>query len=151
MAQQGGYRQPANPAPVSGPGPMSQRTDRGQPIRDPEGLPYGDNRELRTVQGAAPMASAGNGAAPAAPEVPLADMSPSLFDQTNYPERPVTTGMPFGPGPGSEALGAQSEESPMARARLINALPTLLRAAELPGTSPEFKTMVSMLRRASLG
>ena len=29
MAQQGGYRQPSNPAPVSGPGALSKRTDGG--------------------------------------------------------------------------------------------------------------------------
>lgn len=147
----GGPRTPANPAPVSGPGALSRRTD-GQAVRNPGGLPYGDNAELRTQQGAAPMSgqTIGTSDQAAPPGVPLAQMSPSLFDPTNYPDRPVTTGMPFGPGPGSEALKSPPQ-SPMAQARLVNALPTLLRAAESPYVTPEFRSLVSMLRRQSLG
>ena len=39
----GGYRAPSNPAPVSGPGALSQRTDGGatQPATYISGLPYG--------------------------------------------------------------------------------------------------------------
>ena len=47
----GGYRQPSNPAPVSGPGALSARTDGGagnskQPIRRIPGQAYGEQREL---------------------------------------------------------------------------------------------------------
>lgn len=144
----GGYQQPSNPAPVSGPGAMSKRTDRGQPIRDPGGLAYGDNQELRTVQGAAPMSQAPSAPAPA--DIPLADMSPNLTDPTNHPGRSVFTGMPFGPGAGPEAL-ATGEPSAPTRSKLNNALPTLLRAAESPDVSPEFRRMVAMIRSGSLG
>lgn len=145
----GGPRTPANPAPVSGPGALSRRTD-GQAIRNPGDLAYGDNAELRTQQAAAPMAGTTVGSAERGePPVPLAEMSPSLFDPTNYPDRPVTTGMPFGPGPGSEVLAPQ--ESPMTKARLANALPTMMRAAESPYVTPEFRAVVSMLRRQTLG
>ena len=144
----GGYQQPSKPAPVSGPGAMSKRTDRGQPIRDPGGLPYGDNQELRTVQQSAPMAQAPSAPPPA--DIPLADMSPNLTDPTNYPNRPVFTGMPFGPGAGPEALGGQEPAAPT-RSKLNTMLPTLLRAAESPDVSPEFRRLVATIRSGSLG
>lgn len=55
----GGYREPANPAPVSGPGSLSQRTDGGpadtQPVRVAPGGDYGDRQELEAAQRAAPL------------------------------------------------------------------------------------------------
>ena len=53
MAGKGGYQRPSSPAPVSGPGSMSQRTDGGpsQPIRDMTGGDYGDATEMRDIQG----------------------------------------------------------------------------------------------------
>jgi hypothetical protein len=58
VAQQGGYRKPTNPAPVSGPGSLSQRTDGGptQPAKYISGLPYGQGQETYDNQVAAPMA-----------------------------------------------------------------------------------------------
>ena len=35
--------------------------------------------------------------------------------------------------------------------RLLNALPTLLRAAESPDVTPEFRSMVALIRQAALG
>lgn len=148
---------PANPAPVSGPGPLARRTDGGpgQPIRPITGLPYGDNQDLNTTQAAAPMAAApgtptGNGA-PATPDVPLADMSPNLFDPTNYPQRPVTTGMPFGSGAGPEALSQGGVATgPLEKERLMAALPAMLRAAEYPDVSPDFRRIVALVRSSVL-
>jgi hypothetical protein len=44
MAGDGGYQAPRNPAPVSGPGKLSKRTDGGpaQALMTPTGLPYGE-------------------------------------------------------------------------------------------------------------
>lgn len=65
----GGYRKPANPAAVSGPGASSARTDGGpgQPIRVAPGGDYGDRKAMVAQQSAAPMAqaSSGNPAVPA--------------------------------------------------------------------------------------
>ena len=60
----GGYRSPANPAPVSGPGAQSRRTDGGagsktQPIRVPTGGDYGEASASRAQQQAAPLAAGG--------------------------------------------------------------------------------------------
>jgi hypothetical protein len=102
MAQQGGYRQPANPAPTSGPGALSQRTDGGavegmsapQPKTDWTGLPYGENKSVNDQQSAAPMA--GEPTPGPAPIVPL-------NAPTQRPNEPVTTGINMGPGAGTES------------------------------------------------
>jgi hypothetical protein len=87
----GGYRRPANPAPVSGPGALSRRTDGNQPVMPTSGLPYGENQALDAIQSAARMPQMGGGGMPAI--VPLD--APSEF-----PREPITAGAAFGPGPG---------------------------------------------------
>lgn len=53
----GGYRRPSSPAPVSGPGALSQRTDGGpgQPVRTPTGGQYGEAQALTQMQQGAPL------------------------------------------------------------------------------------------------
>lgn len=108
----GGYRRPANPAPVSGPGNLSRRTDGGpgrgsgrQPIAELPDAGYGEQKEFRSIQeGApiekAPVPSAGSpGAAPAGP------LPPALDAPSSRPDEPVTAGVDLGAGPSSEVLG----------------------------------------------
>jgi hypothetical protein len=80
--------------PVSGPGPYSKRTDK-QPIRNPGGLPYGDNQALEAIQQAAPMQ--------AAPPVPAAPIVP-IHAPSQQPAQPVTSGADRGLGPDSSVL-----------------------------------------------
>lgn len=103
MAQQGGYRKPANPAPVSGPGALSQRTDSGptQGAKYMPGMPYGEN--TMPQQTAAPMAGK---AEPAPMEMPTPLMAP-----TGRPKEPITTGVDIGDGPGSEVMGSYPNKS----------------------------------------
>ena len=101
MALQGGYRKPENPAPSSGPGALSQRTDGGpaQGAKYIPGLPYGQGQETYAQQTAAPMAAAQP--APAAPTLPP---MMSLNDMTQRPDEPLTAGLNIGEGPGSEVM-----------------------------------------------
>lgn len=101
MAEQGGYRKPENPAPMSGPGALSQRTDGGpsQGAKYISGLPYGQGQETYNQQTAAPMAAAEP--APAAPALPP---MLSLNDMTQRPDEPLTAGLDIGDGPGSEVM-----------------------------------------------
>ena len=102
--QQGGYRRPSSPAPVSGPGALSQRTD-GQGAKSMAGGEYGEGQEMMDLQTSAPMSKA-----PAQPrmrqprsgrQVVEEGMSPTpLFAPTERPDEPITAGAPFGPGPG---------------------------------------------------
>jgi hypothetical protein len=97
VAGVGGYMAPANPAPVSGPGALSQRTDGGpgQPVRDLPNAKYGEAKAFTEQEAGAPMAGAG----PAMPPVVGLD-APST-----RPDEHVTHGAPLGPGGGPEVLG----------------------------------------------
>lgn len=101
----GGYQQPAAPAPVSGPGAMSQRTDGGPadtqaPMVAPGGA-YGDRADMLDLQASAPME--------AAPQVQPVEPVP-FTAASQRPGEPVTAGIASGPGPGPEALAAQGPQ-----------------------------------------
>lgn len=114
--QQGGYQAPNNPAPVSGPGALSQRTDGGptQPARYISGLPYGQGGQTYSNQVAAPMAgnamgsSAMGGAGLVQMEMPTELMAP-----TTRPNEPIENGINIGPGAGSEALNLPTTKEPI--------------------------------------
>jgi hypothetical protein len=97
----GGKRTPANPAPVSGPGALSRRTD-GQPAMRVTGMPYGENADFYDLQQQAPMSRtsvAPRGSAQGGTASSTASVVP-LFDATQRPNEPVTSGAVLGPGPG---------------------------------------------------
>lgn len=112
----GGYRKPGSPAPVSGPGSLSRRTD-GQVKAVPTGLDYGDAKALHAQESTAPMA--------ATPDVPPADVSgaasgppggagplPSVTPigaPTQRPDEPITHGVDIGPGGGSDVLPVEHQ------------------------------------------
>ena len=108
MAEQhGGYRQPSSPAPVSGPGALSQRTD-GQGARYMAGGEYGEGQEMMDLQTSAPMSKTveqprmrrGRNAGQVVDD--SMRVTP-LFAPTERPDEPITAGAPFGPGPGPVA------------------------------------------------
>lgn len=84
-----------DPVGVSGPGPLSQRTDM-QPMSAPTGMPYGDNKALMDMQRAAGMADT--------TQMPTAPPPTPLSAPTEHPDQPVTAGAAAGPGSGPEAL-----------------------------------------------
>lgn len=101
----GGHRQPSNPAPVSGPGSLSKRTD-GQGPKYISGGEYGEGQEMMDLQSSAPMSKTQAGSAQprmsrqaAAQAAPQQQVTP-LFAPTQRPDEPITAGAPFGPGPG---------------------------------------------------
>ena len=102
--QQGGYRRPSSPAPVSGPGSLSRRTD-GQGARYIPGGEYGEGQEMMDLQTSAPMSKAAPQPRPrrgrSAGQIVNENMRPTpLFAPTERPDEPITAGAPFGPGPG---------------------------------------------------
>lgn len=99
----GGYRKPANPAPVSGPGAMSRRTDGKQPVMNIGGGAYGESQNLRQIQGGAPMAQTKSSTSVKKVTPPAKKVTP-LFSPTERPNEPLTEGMPFGPGANSLGL-----------------------------------------------
>ena len=105
--RRGGYRAPSNPAPVSGPGALSQRTDGGptQPAKYISGLPYGQGQQTYSNQVAAPMA--GNSFLNEPMQMPTELMAP-----TQRPNEPITAGIDIGEGPGSEIMNLPPNREP---------------------------------------
>jgi hypothetical protein len=98
---------------VSGPGALSQRTDRSpaaQPQRVPSGMPYGDATAMHQAEQAAPMAQAASvpSVAPSSLSFAPATATPPalLSDPTQRPGEPVTHGADAGPGADSSILAA---------------------------------------------
>lgn len=123
----GGYQQPSNPAPVSGPGRLSRRTDGGPASQTPPpttGMPYGENAELDDIAASAPLAAA-------------SPPSVGFGDPTTAPDEPVTAGNPLGPGPGPEALPAQDAEADYVAA--------LVRYAYAMHPSPQLRGLINQL------
>lgn len=108
----GGKRTPHNPAPASGPGRLSKRTDGGpgQKLQAQTGGDYGSREESLQQQRSAPMSQqdsiqptpvpsgggAGGGGA-----------APPFGAPTARPGEPITHGVDIGPGGGPEVLGLQ--------------------------------------------
>lgn len=111
MAQQGGYRKPENPAPASGPGALSRRTDGGpaQGAKYMSGMPYGEN--TMDQQTAAPMA--GKPSVPSMQSMPM-EMPTPLMAPSTRPNEPITSGIDIGDGPGSEILNLPNSEPTLA-------------------------------------
>jgi hypothetical protein len=89
------------------------RTDLNEPITTVPNQAYGKAAAQRAAQQAVPMGASPVASAPAAPmsvepNRPAPGTMPYL-DATERPNEPVTTGMPFGPGAGPEALGGRPQ------------------------------------------
>jgi hypothetical protein len=127
----GGYREPAHPAAVSGPGSFAKRTDGGptqvQSVAPDQG--YGDAQQQHQAESTAPMA--GTNPLPPAAQMQAqaqpgqggpanAQASPysggDFAAPSTRPNEPVTHGAPAGPGAGPEALSLGSVAPPGATA-----------------------------------
>jgi len=144
MAIQGGYRKPGNPAPVSGPGALSRRTDG----RIAEGFAYGMNKQINEQAAAAPMAKA---VAPTAsrpmnvaPQLPA--VTP-ITAETMNPDESVMAGINMGAGPGSEALMMpnMNDSSAEFNKSISSYYPVLSYIASRPNTSPETRRALAIL------
>lgn len=143
---QGGYRRPSNPAPVSGPGAMSQRTDGGPAAQYVSGLPYGEGQAFYDLQTSAPMGSQSS----TKPRTrkggePARGALVPLTAPTQRPDEALTTGNPLGPGPGMDALGIQQKSAPGDREAIRKYLPQLRSIAALPDAPQGFKAFVRYL------
>ena len=152
----GGYRKPANPAPVSGPAQMSRRTDGGpaskQPARYMGGEGYGENQAFYDLQTSAPMSASPTAQTPNFRSAGASEGSPSFLPldaPTQRPDEPVTAGADAGPGPDSGVLGLgnrQSVDDARAAAQMADYMPVLLYLAAQPTTSPETRNLIRRLR-----
>jgi len=142
----GGYRRPSSPAPVSGPGALSRRTDT-QPSRPMPNAEYGEQQTFMDAQGGAAME--GNALMPSmdAPRPPV-ELTP-FGAPSSRTDEPVTAGIDLGAGPGSASLGMLDEVSLQQRAdadQLIKYLPVFEFLANRPGASASMRNIVRNLK-----
>ena len=150
----GGYRAPSNPAPVSGPGSLSRRTDGRQPVQDLPNAKYGENAAFRAAQGGAPMSgdigSGGSAASAATPGLPdLSNIVP-MDAPSQFPGQPVTAGLSGGPGAGPAVPGGPSPLTEEQKERLKRYLPVLVVLASRDDVDVNTRRFVRQLR-AELG
>jgi hypothetical protein len=135
-----------NPANVSGTGGAGQSGDY-------TGFAYGQNQALNNsrVEGNAAVASvnAASGAPSGDPYAGI-NLSPlgTFMDPTNNPSEPITAGVDFGAGPGSEALpsGFTSDIRMKENMQIAQQyLPDLAFAAQSSSAPDSFKRFVNYL------
>ena len=134
----GGYRRPANPAPVSGPGAHSRRTDGKANVMDLPDAQYGENATFREAQSGAPLGGGGGTPAPG----PAVQQAPivGLGEPSQNPDTPVTAGADYGPGPDSSALGADPYQ--LNAEEFGKYMPFFLKLANDPNTSKSTKALI---------
>ncbi len=144
---QGGYQPPTSPAPVSGPGRLSKRTDGRQAIRQVPDAAYGEQATFRQDQQGAPMAATPGGA-DAQSLVSPADLSGVVpFNAASgNPDEPVTAGATAGAGPGLEALGLDNENNDSGVHYLRQILPSLELMANSPYAGEAARAFVRRVR-----
>lgn len=149
----GGHRTPSKPAPVSGPGRLSKRTDGGptQKVRDLTGGQYGEGSQFKQLEQSAPMA-AGDVPPPSGQPAPAAgppvDVTP-FHAPTQNPQEPVTAGNPMGAGVGPAAMGLQDprmQDDQADARRLLPYLPALEFMANQAGASNAMRSMVRQVK-----
>lgn len=149
---------PQNPAQVSGPGPMSRRTDGGaaQALATLPNAKYGENSQFQSLQQGAPLAA--SGITPSAPGMDINQLPPNpaagqvvpFSAPSNRPSEPVTAGASLGAGPGTEALGIQPQQvEQQDMANLARNMPIYEFLANLPNASPSARLLVNLLRAGS--
>jgi len=139
----GGFRPTApqnNPANISATGGNGQSGK--QPMRYIPGQAYGQGQATMQQQAGAPMA-----AATPAPSASLPKLR-DLMSPTEKPMEPITAGVDFGPGPGSEVLpkNLNANTRPAENQQIIDKyMPVLLQAAQMPDAPDSYKRFVNFL------
>jgi len=149
---------PSRPAAVSGPGPMSRRTDGGaaQALQDLPDAKYGENSQFQSLQqGAALSATPSPMGQPSAspdalPPNPAASSVVPFSAPSGRPDEPVTSGASLGAGPDTSALGLQPGQVDRQDAgKISQSLPLLEMLANQPDALPSTRLMVNLLKAAS--
>ena len=101
---------------------------------------YGEGADTAAIQAGAPLSATGGAAGiqPTAMQAPRPKLVP-IDAPTQRPDEPITAGMPFGEGPGPEALpNFRQQEADI----VMKYLPSLNALAEEPDTPQSFRLFV---------
>ena len=104
---------------------------------------YGEATDFAQIQQGSPLSPSAGAPMPSAGGT----SPPGIMDDTAHPNMPVTSGADAGPGPGSDSLGLPNttdEAADLAR-RYGGILPLLIRKADDPRSSQQFKDQVRYL------
>ncbi len=136
--------------PVSGPGPMSQRTDR-QPMASLPNAGYGEQKAYKQLQQDAPVAQSGG--MPSGGGVDFAALFGNAADrvipmnaESSQPGVPVTSGADMGAGPGMSALNLGDPKSKQDLQNLASQLPFLEWMANRPNASWGLRQLVRKVK-----
>ena len=134
---------------AAGPGKYSVRTD-GLTLPSQA---YGEGVETAAIKSGAPLAKTQDAVRVTGATRPTSRAEQvRLYDETQRPQEPITSGIPLGEGPGPEALGmrpqmqAQEEDDLRFRAAIKDYMPVLAYVSSLPNTSPETRRVIRQLR-----
>lgn len=136
----GGPRTPSNPAAVSGPGALSQRTDGRPKVMPLADAQYGEQQAFHDQQTAAPMVSQSPGQG-GGQGVDLSAVTP-LGAPSQQPGTPVTDGAAVGPGSGAGAVGVYGNPTKADAQWLAQYVPVLIDVAQRSTTTPETKRFI---------
>lgn len=147
---------PQNPAGVSGPGPLSKRTDGGpaQALKDLPDAKYGENSQFQALQQGAslsaspsPQGQAQPFDANSLPPNPAAGQVTPLGAPTGRPDEPVTSGAAMGAGPGVSALGTQPQQvANQSMSKIAAAMPFFEMMANMPDADPSTRLFVNLVK-----
>lgn len=147
---------PQNPAGVSGPGPLSKRTDGGpaQALRDLPDAKYGENSQFQALQEGASLSASpspqGQGQPldmGSLPPNPAAGQVTPLSSPTARPNEPVTAGAALGAGPGPSALGGQPAQiASQDMGKISQSLPLFEMMANMNDASQSTRLFVNLLK-----
>ena len=131
---------------VSGPGPYAKRTDLSYQSQS-----YGDATAYQADKSGATLATTGGVKLSQAPTVRpgATPVGVGLYEPTQRPNEPITTGVNVGDGAGSDSLMmAKPEDDTNIRATIQSYGPVLSYIASLPNTSPETRRAIRQLKDA---
>jgi hypothetical protein len=146
---------PQTPAGVSGPGPLSKRTDGGpaQALKDLPNAKYGENSQFQALQQGASLSASpspqGQGQpldVGSLPPNPAAGQVTPLSAPTARPNEPVTSGAAMGAGPGTSALGmSPMQTEAQTVSKVSQSMPYFEMLANLSNADPSTRLFVNLL------
>jgi hypothetical protein len=151
MAENRGGMRPT--APQNNPANVSATGGNGQSGRDYTGFAYGENQALAEQQASAPMAAAPGPVRPPSQAMPGMGGGVTPLDELEPDGRPISDGVDFGAGRGSEALPSRitSTMNQSENLDLIKRyLPDLINATRIPNAPDSYKRFVNYLKEQIL-
>ena len=125
----------------AGPGKYSTRTDNLQM----GSIAYGEGKDTAAIQSSAPLATTPDVRSSQTPSVSAKPSNPivGLYDPTQRPNEPITSGINLGPGAGASALSMPNQ----AQNQYSDAYQMFNEMAANPEASPTLKYLAQRIKQ----